>query len=279
MWYAIPGTSLAADGVEVNWEGISGYCTYSGAKAGSTITYSAVVDRDGFVCARIDLPKRNDFHVLINGVERYRDNISLPQMTAVGEVRAGDLVEIRVACGTDKESGSATVDLAILDNELFRLGHAMLSQSVLELTSFSNLRVEGTINCNREGLLYTSIPQNGNWVAYVDGREAEITLIGDCMIGLRMTKGIHRVEFVYRNLAFTLGAAVSIASAALLILLTVLTRRRKKKAEVQEFAIQEQPESLPLESEAVAEEATPVSEEAVQPEEPEQTETPDTPTE
>ena len=240
VWYVLPRdqVEILGSGVDIGDNGAGGYCTYSNPTSGANVIYSAVADRDGFACVRLDLPKRNDFYVSINGVEQYRETISLPQMIAVGQVHEGDIIDIRIVCGN--ENGSADVDLAIMDDELFHLGHAMLEQSVLELTSFSGLRVTGTIDCNREGLLYTSIPQNGNWAAYVDGQEAQITLVGDCMIGLHLEKGSHTIEFIYRNRAFAVGAAVSAGSLAVLITLILIYYRPKK-----EDPLPETPEEAP----------------------------------
>ena len=58
--------------------------------------------------------------------------------------------------------------------------------------------------------MYASIPQDGNWQAYVDGEPAEIILIGDAMVGLRLTKGNHSIKFVYKNAAFSLGWKISL---------------------------------------------------------------------
>ena len=85
----------------------------------------------------------------------------------------------------------------------------MLNASTLELTKFENTYVAGVIDCDRDGLLYTSIPQNGNWTAEVDGESAQIVLVGDCMIGLYLTEGTHAVSFSYHNAAFSLGAKIT----------------------------------------------------------------------
>ena len=103
-----------------------------------------------------------------------------------------------------------TVMAAQLDNELFQTGYELLADSPLELTAFENTFVEGIINCSRPGLLYTSIPQNGNWTVKVDGQPAEISLVGECMIGVMLPEGNHTVSFTYRNAAFSLGWKVSL---------------------------------------------------------------------
>ena len=74
---------------------------------------------------------------------------------------------------------------------------------------------EGNINCNRNGVLYTSIPQDGNWIAYVDNKPAETVLIGNAMVGLLLPEGQHTITFRYHNAAFSLGWKISLACAVI----------------------------------------------------------------
>ena len=94
---------------------------------------------------------------------------------------------------------------------------------------FSNTKIEGTIDCNRDGLLYTSIPQNGNWIASVDGKPAEITLIGGAMAGLNLTEGSHTITFTYHNAAFSLGWKISLGCLLILAAAVYLSHRRHLK--------------------------------------------------
>ena len=172
----------------------------------------------------MNLPERNNFYVSVNGVERYNENISLPQMFAVGDVKTGDTLDIRVSCAAG-ESSTMTVSAALLNYERFWAGYDILSASPLELTSFRTTRLEGTINCDRDGLLYTSIPQNGNWEVTVDGEAAAAKLVGDCMVALDLTKGEHQVVFRYHNAAFSLGWKISLACAVALLVLIQINYR------------------------------------------------------
>ncbi len=143
----------------------------------------------------------------------YKETISLSQMIAVGDVKTGDTVDIRIECDKD-ESSTMTVSAAVLNGERFARGYEILSASQLNLTKFRSTLVEGTIDCDRDGLLYTSVPQNGNWSVKVDGKSAEIKLIGDCMVAVNLTKGVHTVRLMYHNAAFSLGWKISLACAA-----------------------------------------------------------------
>ena len=218
VWYRIPSQNLtiSANGVTITEDSGGGYIKYTDAENKSDVTYSYIAQQDGFVCIHLTLPKRNDYYVSVNGVELFKEAISLPQMMAVGDVQAGDVIDIRIVC--DKgESSNMTVDAAILDADVFQAGYDILNASTLELTKFKSTYLEGTISCDRDGLLYTSIPQNGNWNVAIDGEPAEIRLVGDCMVAVEISEGTHTVACTYRNAAFSLGWKITLVSAAMLL--------------------------------------------------------------
>ena len=222
VWHRIDGNYLTilGNGVTITDSNSSGYCDYEQCESNSNVVYSYMADADGFMCIHLNLPKRNDYYVLVNGIERFQENISLPQMIAVGDVRAGDVIDIRIE--TDPgENSTMTVSAAILNETRFWMGYDILAASTLELTTFENTYVAGIIRCDREGLLYASIPQNGNWRVQVDGEPAQIKLIGDCMIGVLLTAGVHEIEYIYENNAFSLGCGVSLISGLIFAALVI----------------------------------------------------------
>ena len=216
VWHRIPGENLAltASGVTITENNSAGYCKYTDTEDKSSVTFTYTADRDGFLCIHLTLPKRNDYYVSLNGVELYKESISLPQMVAVDDVKTGDVIDIRIVCDAG-ESSSMTVDAAILNMDRFWQGYDVLNASTLELAEFESTYVEGEITCDRDGLLYTSIPQNGNWSATVDGEPAEIKLVGDCMAAVELTEGGHTVAFTYHNAAFSLGWKVTFVCFAI----------------------------------------------------------------
>jgi hypothetical protein len=218
VWWMFGGDDLVitGDNVTVTDENSSGYCAYSKGVANSAVTYTYTAHQDGFMCVNLNLPKRNKVSISVNGVELYSETMSLPQMLAVGDVSVGDEITVRMTCKAN-ESGTMSLSAAILNQERFFRGYAFLAENTWELTSFHNTRIAGTVDCSRDGLLYTSVPQNGNWHAYVDGKEVPITLVGDAMVAVELTQGTHTVTLVYRNTAFILGTMISLVSAAAFI--------------------------------------------------------------
>ena len=236
VWHKLEGESLSIlpGDAQISEENDTGYCRYETTDK-SEVIYSFTADREGFACIHLDLPKRNDFYVSVNGLELYKEKISLPQMLAVSDVQAGDVIDVRITCPAG-ESGTMTVRAAILNPERFREGYEVLNASTLKLTKFKSTRVEGTIECDRDGLLYTSIPQNGNWQATVDGHPVETAVVGECMLALPLSAGSHSIRLTYHNAAFSLGWKLSLACAAVFAVLIMTCYRGELRQRAGKYA-------------------------------------------
>ncbi|MBR4864270.1 MAG: YfhO family protein [Oscillospiraceae bacterium] len=221
VWSLITGTDLAISGTEVtvNSQTQTGYCAYTtDADKGGIITYRYTVPKEGLVCIDLNLSKKNKFSFWKNGTELYNETYSLPQSLSVSHCLPGDVIEVQLTCNAG-ERGTITLHAGLLNEDVFWAGYDVLNASTLTLTEFKNTYVAGEITCNRNGVLYTSIPQDGNWSAWVDGMPADIVLIGDAMVGLLLSEGEHTVTFRYKNSAFHLGAAVSALCLAVFLVL------------------------------------------------------------
>ena len=235
VWSILSGEDLIIEGqdVTITEQNPTGYCKYKVDLANGTIVYSYTVDTDGFMCIYVNQPKRNGVAIWVNGQQRYTESITLPQMLAVGDVSMGDVVELKATCKTAGESSNMTISAAVLNQARFEQAFAELRASTLELTEFANTEIIGTIECDRDGLLYTSIPQNGNWHVEVDGEEAEAVAVGEAMTSVMLTEGTHEVRFFYHNKAFALGWKISLACAAVFALLVWCRSRNVKEGKYQ----------------------------------------------
>ena len=218
-WQMQDGNCLTIRGkdLKLNADPDANECFYFAGATTGTVTYRYAPNKAGLLCFYVDQTQRNRFSVYVNGAEKalYSETYSLPQMLSVCDVAPGDVVEIRFTCEANK-SGAISVNAAVLDEEVFLQAYEILSAAPLELTRFETTLVAGTIQCDRDGVLYTSIPHDGNWRATVDGEPAQIVTIGDAMCGLILSEGYHTISFTYQNKAFDIGWKVSAASALLL---------------------------------------------------------------
>lgn len=226
VWHLLSGenTTITGNHVTISDSNGSGYCLYRDAASGSDITYRFLADRDGFACIHLNLPERNTFYVSVNGKELYQESISLPQMLAVQDVKTGDTIDVRIVC-KEGEGSTMTVSAAILNHDRFWEGYDILNACTWNLEKFKSTYVSGSITCNRDGLLYTSIPQNGSWTAAVDGKPAELKLVGDCMCAVELTEGSHTVSFRYHNSALSLGWKITLVCVLAFLLIVFLKHR------------------------------------------------------
>ena len=222
VWQFIPRADLEVTGenVTIGEPSTLGRYTYSDATTSSYIVYNYTIREEGLLCINLDLTGRNSYTVLKNGVEVFNESISLPQLIAICDVVPGDVITVRIR-GKGEATGTTTLLAAVMQHDVFQEAYEKLSRSTYQVTSFENTHVEGTIECDRDGLMYTSIPQDGNWSVTVDGEPAEITLIGEAMIGVKLTEGSHTVVFDYHNAAFSLGWKVSLGCAVAFVVIAL----------------------------------------------------------
>ena len=238
VWSFVNGNhlSISASDLTLSNASQSGSCDYTTtAEKGGTVVYKYVANKEGYMCLDLYIGlynssygAKNKFSIWKNDKELLNDTYSLSQLYGVANVVPGDVVELQIQCVADEE-GYINTHAAILDEEVFRTGYDKLASSTLEIDNFSGTYISGMIECDRNGVLYTSIPQDGNWVAMVDGERAEIINIGDAMVGLLLSKGEHTVHFMYRNYDFIIGSCISIFSLCIFTIILIISKKRRYK--------------------------------------------------
>jgi hypothetical protein len=240
--------------VTIKQNNISGFTSFHSGEKGGRITYTYSFEKSGFICLDLTLYANKNFSVWYNDVKLYSETYSLPMSMAACEVQPGDKLEVIVECPVDVDS-AAQIKAYQLNEEAFWEGYEILAASTLELTEFSDTYISGVIDCNRDGLLYTSIPQcgnerterevledgtvvlpstspEGNWSVYVDGKKADAVLVGNAMLAVQLTSGVHTVEFRYENPAYEYGKWITFGCAGVfggIVLCHWLIQRKKRK--------------------------------------------------
>jgi len=87
---------------------------------------------------------------------------------------------------------------------------ARRGKDALEIESFSQNAIHGSVTLEREKLLFFSIPFDAGWSARVDGAAARLHRVNIGFTGLLLPPGRHEVELTYAAPYGRLSAAVSI---------------------------------------------------------------------
>ena len=105
-----------------------------------------------------------------------------------------------------------------------RIPVARAAPTELMLTRFTQNALAGTISLPRPALLFFSIPWDAGWSASADGQPAALRRVDAGFLGLPLLAGGHTVTLRYEPPLRAVGAALSLAAAALYL---VLLRRRR----------------------------------------------------
>lgn len=100
----------------------------------------------------------------------------------------------------------------------------ILNQQPLQVTSYSDTVLNGVVNVQEKGLLFTSIPYDNGWILTVDGQEQEIQVFANALISVPLEEGRHEIHLEYHAPGRNLGLMLS-SSTVIVICLILLGER------------------------------------------------------
>lgn len=203
------------------------------AKASSEFSFTYHFDEPTLFCLYLKATNSKGVEFYY-GEKKIQDAPSkVGTLYCLGEYQAGESVEARIKAEPGKQGG-ITLQAAAFNQEVFDAGVEYLAQSTMKATELTDTSITGSIQANRDGLFYTSIPYEPGWKAYVDGKEVEITPVGDAFVAFPLTEGLHKIHIEYQTPGHRLGLTITIASFvtfALMIAFAIWHDRHRKRAE------------------------------------------------
>lgn len=167
------------------------------------------------------------------GYNQYSYNTSREYIYDIGECDAGTPITVEMTVKDTSNSASLNFFAYGLDMDKFESGYKKLSSGAMSVESFTDTKITGTVNAAEDCVLYTSIPYDKGWSVTVDGKkvdENDIIAIGDALLGVKVSKGKHTVEFSFTPRGLVIGSLISVCTALILIAIAVLIRKKKKNA-------------------------------------------------
>jgi uncharacterized membrane protein YfhO len=127
-----------------------------------------------------------------------------------------------------------------LDDEMFKEAVATLREGGMNIESFSETHIKGTVNSPKDGVLFTSLAYEPGWKIYIDGVLTEqIPLLENALIGVPITEGVHTVEMKFFPHYMDYGILISIFSLVAVLMIFIYEKKRQKEnlAELSETVI------------------------------------------
>ena len=154
-------------------------------------------------------------------------NFDEPYIIDLGYHKKGDEITASLSLsGTENQSSYFEIYAYSVDKDVLDSAYELLSLGALDVKSFSDTEINGTINAGYDGYIYTSIPYDEGWNVYIDGKKADKIEIGGCQLGAKIKQGKHEIRLKYTPKGFKAGALIS-GVTALALLLVLLLRKTK----------------------------------------------------
>jgi uncharacterized membrane protein YfhO len=105
-----------------------------------------------------------------------------------------------------------------------------LNEDVLENVAISDNLVTGSIDLEKNKILCLSIPFNGGWTAYANGRPVELLQVNTMYSGIILETGHYDIELRYFTPGFKIGLIGSAFGVILFIVIIIylsVTYKRK----------------------------------------------------
>lgn len=143
-------------------------------------------------------------------------------------------------CYAGKEIVLTCKENEILDARAYRFEEEALKEIThilkdggITVTKWEDVKIQGTVNLDRAGAFFTSIPYDKGWKILVDGREIAGRKMMEAFLGFDITAGSHEITFLYSPPGLRLGICITIVSISFIGIAAVFsyinqTRQAKK---------------------------------------------------
>ena len=161
---------------------------------------------------------------------------SQDQIVDLGHFDKGTTITINIPF--ESNTGGLRLYAYTIDDKKLDKGYEKLSNNVLNVESFKNNEIKGTVSNRNDSILYTSIPYDKGWSVFVDGEKVtgdDYLEIGGALLGIRLSKGNHEVRFKYEVQNSKIGFFLSSVSLFVLLLIILISRIPRKKAKYYSF--------------------------------------------
>lgn len=173
-----------------------------------TVSLSPTIDGNLYLYV-----KSSDFKTITVNSEKVSDitqSMEDAYILDLGYHNKGDEVLVSLdASKMESESTSFDFYCYTADDTVVKNMYNSLAGNSLNVESYSDTTIKGTVKAKENCYLYSSIPYDDGWSVYVDGKKAETFEIGGTLLAIELTPGQHKIEYKYFPVGFLYGIIIS----------------------------------------------------------------------
>ncbi len=161
----------------------------------------------------------------------YVQHTDEPYIYDLGIVKPDDTVSVLVTVDNN-DYGYMDFYPFYVDDAALNEGYEILKKGQLNVTSFEDTCIKGTVSVDKNSLFFTSIPYDTGWTVKIDGKEIskkDYYALADAYLCFNIPAGEHDVEISFRQQGLTEGIIISVGTVFALIICYVISVIIKKK--------------------------------------------------
>ena len=168
--------------------------------------------------------------IINNDIEVTQDTDE-PYIYDLGIVNPDETVEVKIKI-EDSEYGYIDFYPYSVNEEALSKGYEILKNRQLNVTSFEETEIKGTVNLEEDCLFFTSIPYDSGWTVKVDGveiKEEDYVSLNDAYLCFNITAGEHDIEISFMPDGLVMGICVSVFTVIALFLAALYFARIRRR--------------------------------------------------
>jgi len=114
-----------------------------------------------------------------------------------------------------------------IDESKFLEAYNILKNYELQIKSFNDTKITGTIEVSEDKLMFTSIAHDNGWKVFVDGKQVQTLKLADALLCFPIEKGFHEIELIYRPFGLEIGILITLISSVILVIFLILNKKLK----------------------------------------------------
>ena len=130
----------------------------------------------------------------------------------------------------DEEDATQRISVNVyrLDETVLEEALTVLSAQYLENVSWESDRISGQLTLQQAGRLILSVPYEDGWTVFINGKEAQRTTFGGCLMAFDLEPGQYTLDMRYQPVGQWQGLAISGGSLAAFAAVTIFMKWKRK---------------------------------------------------
>jgi uncharacterized membrane protein YfhO len=174
--------------------------------------------KNGHMYLCISNPNLDTLNVSINGTPTSYSGLKNGNHTIdIGYVTTSDSIEIY-------SDSALSMSVYTLESDRFISAYTSLSAGMLNVTSYSDTKLSGTVNAASDGIFVFSIPYDKGWHVYVDGKRVETSALKDALLSINLSAGEHTIKLKYTPVNLIKGCIITLLCIIILVMVCLSDR-------------------------------------------------------